>query len=633
IGPTFDAAIPICSSAVFDGKRSRLDHRSWWWLSIVGRLKPGVTPQQANARLAVLSPSVAAAALPTNWEPEYQQRFRKTLLVTSPAATGESYLRRSFAQPLNILMAIVALVLLIACANIASLLLARATTRSREIAIRNALGASRGRLIRQLLTESLLLSAVGAAAGLLFARWASTLLVRSMATGHRAVFMDLSLDGLVLEFTAGVAVLTGILVGLLPAWRSTRVSLMAAMKGSQSAEEERHSRFRAGKWIVSSQIAVSLLLLISGGLLLRSFVKMLTVDLGFDRNNVLVMSADLRAAQLPPEQHNTEYDAIAERLRAVPGVVSVARSFTTPLSNYAWNNNILVDSPNPPTGDAALAWMNAVTPDYFATLRTPLLAGREFNAQDTKDSPPVAIVTQTLAEKFFPPGKALGGHFRMKTDPGEPQPLIEIVGIVKDSRYESIREEAQPVVFFPATQSKEAAGTFELRTAVPPSAVIPAVERAVASVSKGIPLQFETLSQQVSDSVVQERLLATLSAFFGALALLLAMIGLYGVLSYLVTHRQTEFGIRMALGARPASILQLVLRDVAVVVAAGVAGGLAISLAVVTLLRKMLFGLAPRDALTMALAVVVLTAVALLAGFLPARRAARVDPMVALRYE
>ena len=635
VGTDFDIAIPVCSSTVFDGKRSRLDARSWWWLSILGRLKPGVTPQQAQARLAVLSPAIAAAALPTNWASEDQQRFLKSVFVPQPGATGLSYLRHDFAQPLNILMGIVALVLLIACANIASLLLARATTRSREIAIRNALGASRNRLIRQLLTESLLLSAIGAAAGLLFARWASVLLVHSLATRRQQVFVDLSLDGRVLAFTVAIAVLTGILVGLLPAWRSTRVSLMAAMKGSRTAEEERHSRFRAGKWIVGSQIAVSLLLLISGGLLLRSFVKLLTLDLGFDRSNVLLVNADLRQLQVPPERRAALYDDLAARLRGLPGVQFVSRSFTTPLSNHQWNEEVLADAPHPPSGDQALSWFNAITPHYFQVLRTPLLAGRGFGQSDTRTAPQVAIVTEAFARTFFPGENVLGKRFQVKDDPGKPMPYVEIVGIVKDAKYANMREEPQPTAFVPMTQARPEldGGDFELRTLVPPSSLIPAVQQAVASLNKEIPLEFHNLNEQVNDNLVQARLLATLSAFFGALALLLAMIGLYGVLSYLVTHRQTEFGIRMALGARPASILQLVLRDVAVVLGGGMAAGLAISLAAVTVLRKMLFGLAPRDAVTMVLAVVVLTAVALLAGFLPARRAARVDPMVALRYE
>ena len=635
VGKKFDVAIPVCAAALFDGKRSRLDHRSWWWLTVIGRRKDGIGPDQAKARLEVLSPQVSAAALPQNWKPKDQEDFLKHKFVLNPAATGTSELRREFKQPLNILMAIVGLVLLIACANIASLMLARAAARQKEIAVRKALGASRPRLIRQMLTECVLLSSAGAALGILFADWGNALLVRYLSTARNKVFLDLSLDWRILSFTAAVAILTGVLFGVVPAIRSTRVSLTSAMKGSQTAEGDRRTKFRPGKWIVASQVALSLVLLVAAGLFLRSLVKLATLDIGFDRNNVLIVSANLNLAKVPAEQQPVMFEQIERQLQTLPGVVSVGRSILTPISNFMWNNTLEVDSPNAPTGENAIAFFNFISPGYFQTMRTPLLAGRNFNDGDTKTSPQTAIVNETLARKFFPKVDPVGKYFRIEPEPGQPAPLIQIVGITKDAKYQSLREETLATAFFPIAQITEHMNenSLELRTATQPSVLVPAIQEAIVGLNKDIPLEFHTLAEQVDDSLVQERLLATLSVFFGGLALLLAMIGLYGALSYLVTLRRAEFGIRLALGALPGSILSLVMRDVAVVVAGGLAGGALLSFFAVHVLQKLLFGLSPHDPLTIGIAIGLLTAVALLACYLPARRAMRVDPMVALRYE
>ncbi|MGC1089825.1 MAG: ABC transporter permease, partial [Candidatus Acidiferrum sp.] len=635
VGSKFDVAIPICTAAIFDGPRTRLDRGSWWWLSVMGRIKPGLGPEQLNARLGVLSPQIFAGAVPKNYDAKDQKEFLKQWFTTVPAATGISYLRQQFNEPLNILMGVVGLVLLIACANIASLMLARAAARHREIAVRKALGASRARLIRQLLTECVMLSTAGALLGILFARWGTALLVRYISTGDNQVFLDLSFDWRILSFTATVAVFTGLLFGVLPAFRSTRVSLTSAMKGSQAVESESRAKFRPGKWIVASQVALSLVLLVASGLFLRSLVKLITMDVGFDRNNVLVVHANLHNAQVPIDQQPAMFDDIETRLRTLPGVVSASRSVMTPVSNYVWNNLLQVDSPNAPTGDAALVYFNFVSPAYLETMRTPLLAGRDLNNGDTATSQLVAVVNETLARKFFPKGDAIGKRFRKQPEPDKPNPPILIVGIAKDAKYESLREDAHATVYFPIAQIAEHAEeqVFEVRTAMRSSVLIPAVQETVASVSKTIPLEFHTLAEQVDDSLVQERLLATLSTFFGALALLLAMIGLYGALSYVVTQRQPEFGIRMALGAPRSSILWLVMQDVAIVLVAGTVAGVALSMVTVGVLQKMLFGLAPRDTFTFVAAIGVLASVAILAGCIPARRATRIDPMAALRYE
>lgn len=643
IGSSFDVAVPICATAYFDTPVSRLDQRSWWWMNIMGRMKPGVTTEQVNSRMAQVSRAIMMDALPLNWDAKSQQNFLKVTLVTVPAGTGWAYLKRQFAQPLNILMAIVALVLLIACANIASLMLARASSRTRELAIRKAMGASRARLVRQLLTESLLLSTIGAAAGLLFARWGSALLVRKFSTERSHIFLNITPDARILGFTAAVAALTGILVGLLPALRSTRVSLMSAMKSTQSVAPER-PRSHGGKWIVAAQLAMSLVLLIGGALLLRSFVKLTTLDLGFDRNGVLLVDTSLNTIRVPVEARAQLLDDIGDRLRSVPAVSSVARCYTTPVSGRGWNTDVVLESGNGPTGDQSLTWFNTVTPDFFSVMRIPLLAGRGFTDHDNSSAPLIALVDQTFVQRFFPKGDAIGKRFHMSGNPGEPTPLIEIAGIVRNSKYGSVREDAEPTAFFPSAQIAQIAPiaaargnvlaqTFAIRTSAPPSSVVTAVQQAFASVNKSIPLVFRTLAEQVDDNLVQERLLATLSGFFGGLALLLAMIGLYGVLSYLVTQRQVEFGIRMALGAQPVSILRLVMRDVVLLLVVGIAAGTGIALATTRLLQKMLFGLQPHDAATILIAVGLLSALALVAGYLPAHRATRVDPMQALRYE
>jgi putative ABC transport system permease protein len=635
VGEKFDIAAPICSTAIFDPKDGRLEGRSWWWLTLVGRLKRGVSRDQASARLKVLSPPIFAAALPQNWSADGKRDFIKHTLVAAPAATGLSELHRQFEQPLKVLMGIVGLVLLIACANIAGLMLARAAARRREIAVRQALGASRPRLALQLLTECCLLSFAGALGGILFARWGAALLVRYISTAKNAVFLDLSFDGRVLGFTAAIAALTCVLFGLLPSLRSTQVSLTSAMKGGQALEGGSPGRVHAQKWIVASQVALSIVLLVAAGLLLRSFQKLATLDIGFDRNNVLLVGADLRTAKVSPERQHATFEDIETRLGALTGVVSVGRSTITPISGGGWNEWIRTDWSKGLKGRDALSWFNCVSPGYFQTLRMSLLAGRNFNTSDTKTSPSVAIVNQTLARRFFPKLNPIGKTFRIDDIGGKPGPPIEVIGVVNDAKYESVRDDADPTAFFPATQvpAMFEAETFELRTAMPPSTLMAPIQAAVAGVNKEIPLEFHTLAEQVNDSLVQERLLAVLSAFFGGLALLLAMVGLYGALSYMVTQRQTEFGIRMALGAEAGSILRLVIRDVAVILAGGVAVGVLLSLATTRVLAKLLFGLGARDPVTLVGATAVLSAVAFIAGFIPALRATKVDPIVALRCE
>ena len=642
VGGKFDVAAPICATAIFDGKHPRLTRTDFFWLNVAGRINPKMSREQRTARLGILATRLF---VPPNASPEERDALMKITLQIAPAGTGSSDLRGQFSHALQVLMAVAGIVLLIACSNLASLTLARGAARHKEIALRQALGASRTRLIRQLLAECVLLSSAGALLGVLLARWTADLLVRFISTAKNTVFLDLSPDSRILGFVVATVALTSVLMGLLPALRSTRVSLSSAMKGSQSSETGRDMGFRGRRRIVGSQVALSLVLLVTAGLLLRSFMKLATLDIGFDRNNVLLVGVDLKTAMVPPDREAATYNEIETRLSSLPGVLSVGRSADTPISgNQSIDNSVHTEWTKPSfvykdfagwSKDAInyLVYLNYVSPGYLPALRMPLLAGRNFTSADIGHSHPVAIVNQTFARQFFPGLNPVGREFLV----GVPAEPVEVVGLVEDFKYLSLREKARAIALLPLTQAPAVvlgfAETLELRTVIPPSGLITPIRAAVAEVNSAIPLEFHTLAEQVNDSLVQERLLALLSVLFGALALVLAMVGLYGTFSYLVTQRQTEFGVRMALGATSGAILGLVMRDIVVVLAGGLVAGVLISLAATRVLQQMLFGLGPRDATTMLLAAGVLTVVALLAGYLPARRATKVEPMAALRHE
>jgi predicted permease len=640
VGRKFDVAVPLCATARFD--KRNLDSRTRWWLTIMGRVKPGLTLADVQARLDVLSPSVLRAALPDG-TPARQEQFLKRRLEAVPAAAGVSSLRRTFETPLRILMAGVAIVLLITCANIAGLTLARATTRAREMAVRAALGASRRRLIRQLLTESVLLAGLGAIAGVLVAKWGAELLVRNLSTGQTPLFVDVPLDARLLGFAASMALVTGVVIGLVPAFRATRDAATGTLKTRGPSGPQGRSRFFAGRSIVALQVALSLVLLVSGGLLLRSFTNLLTLDAGFDRGNVLVVTLKpgwfaVDSVRIPRDQRAVAFDDAARRLQAIPGVVSVARAFVTPIADDNWVTPITTDVPGGPKPHVS-AWFNFVTPGYFDTLRTPILSGRDFTPQDTRTAARVAIVNESLARTYFPGLDPIGRRFRggAEIDVVPDVDTVEIVGIVKDAKYMTLRETTPPTAYLPVTQSPTGPGAdaevFLIRTATAPAAVVPAVQQALASLARDMPLRMQTLADQVSDNIAGDRVLATLAGFFGGLALVLAMIGLYGLLSYFVAQQQAEFGIRMALGAEPGAILRLVLGGVLAVIGAGMAIGMVVALASVTALQALLFNLAPRDTTTMVGAAAVLALLALVAGYVPARRATRVDPVIALRSE
>nr|HEV7954340.1 ABC transporter permease [Candidatus Acidoferrales bacterium] len=646
VGTHFDVALPVCAEAIVsvtgsDGQKS-LDDASSRWLSAMARLKPNTSEATADARLAVIAPGIFAEIVSPEWKAEDKKDFLAGTLFTQPAPAGVSDLQ-NYNQPLKILMVVVALVLLIACANIAGLMLSRAATRRKEIAVRLAMGASRARLIRQLLTESIVLSSLGALAGILLARWGCALLVRLISTSQYHAFIEITLDGRVLAFTVGVALFTGLLFGLLPALRSSRVSLTSAIKGAQAEETRSRSHLRShlrpGRWVVASQVALSLVILITAGLFLRSFRNLVTLDTGFDRSNILLIETDFQNANVSADQRAILTAQILERLHLIPGAISASESFVTPISGSMHGHRFTLPNGNAPSKGLASAYVNFVSPGYFATLRTPLLSGRDFDERDSEGGQPVVVVSETMARRFFPNTPPIGQYlitdnFLEEGTPKRTPPLL-IVGVVKDTKYRRISEKTQSTIYFPVAQNQKLDDprNFEIRTAGDPAVVARSAEEAIGAVNKNISLDIQTLEAQVDDSLRQDHLLATLSGFFGALALLLAMVGLYGVLAYTVTQRRKEFGIRIALGAQKNSIVGLIMRDVAVLLTVGISGGIAISYWAERLMEKMLFGLKARDAETMIISATLLVGVALIAAYLPARRATRTDPMVALRDE
>jgi putative ABC transport system permease protein len=633
VGEAVDIYMPLCGEGTLVRENSALDKRANWWLWIFARLKPGISQQQALARMNTLAPQIFAATMPSGYPPDAQKYHLNRRFNLLPGANGYSNVRRDYKAALYTLMAAVGMVLLIACANVANLLISRAAVRRKEIAIRMAIGASRARLIRQLLTESVLLSSMGAVLGVLFAQWASRMLVHFLSTSNSNVVLDLSIDIRVLAFTTAVAVATGVLFGLAPAWQGTRVDPHSAMKANARGVVESHARFGLGKMLVTVQVALSLVLLIGAGLMLKTFAKLATVDTGFDKNQVLLIRVDPRYASVPPDRRLPLYQELQRRLAAVPGVRSASFADIIPVSGSDSNQIVHVEGYVPKSRKDMVVWSNSISPGFFATMETPFIAGRDFNEHDTLDAPLVAVINESMASKFFGSAlSAVGKTFRNGWN--EISGPIQIAGVVKDTKYTSLRAEGEAIAYYPLSQLPPMRwANFLLRANGPAASLIPSVKAAVDEVNHNITLQFRTLSVQLDESLGRERLLATLSGFFGALALALAVIGLYGVMSYNVARRRNEIGIRMALGAEQARVLRMVLGEVAILIVAGLALGLAVAASSTRLLASFLYRLEPNDPTTLVTACVVLAVAAVVAGLLPARRAANLDPMTALREE
>jgi putative ABC transport system permease protein len=633
VGRGFDVAVPICAQAVIKSEDNRIDHRASWWLGAIGRLKPGWTLQQATTHLKSISPGMFGDTVHPGYPAETAVKYRDLKLEARDASSGVSSLRGRYNDPLAMLLAIAGLVLLIACANLANLMLARASAREREIVVRLALGASRMRLIRQLMTESLLLAALGACVGAWVAGDLSRYVVSLISTEATPLFVALNLDWRVFGFTAGVAVLTCVLFGLTPALRATRVAPAEVMKSGGRGMTASRDGFSLRRALVVSQVALSVVLLIGALLFTRSLFNLMTLDTGFAQDGVLEIDLNLTQLDLPVERRYAFKRELLDRVRAAPGVEAAASVSSVPLSDDWWNENIFVESNR--GAEKRLANFNRISPDYFRTLNIPLLAGRDFGDGDSVTAPKAAIVNESFARNFLDGASPLGKTFRIEVGPGDPDHVYQIVGLVKDTKYGDLRENFGPIVYLSMSQQEKHGSSDHilLRSNLPVTSLITEARQALVAVNPGIAFHFKVFKTQIRETLIRERLMATLSGFFGALAALLASIGLYGVLSYAVAQRTQEIGVRLALGADRGRIVKMIMREATLLLAIGLAVGIALALAAAKTAGALLYGLRPHDPATYLLAVTLLAAVAAAASYLPARRASRVDPMIALRCE
>jgi len=633
VGRSFDVALPICAQAAMTGPEGNwLDKGTYWWLTTAGRIKPGWTLSQVNARLQVLSPGLFRATLPPNYPPVSIQDYLNLRLTSSPAAAGVSMLRDSYSDPLLLLLITAGLVLLIACANLANLMLARATAREHEIAVRMAIGASRWNVIRQFVAESLLLATGGAVVGFYFSTALSRLLVAFLSTGGDPLSLDLEPDGAVLTFTAGVATLTCILFGLIPAWRATNVSANDAMRAKGRGLTESRDRIGLRQVLVVAQVSLSVVLVVGALLFSGSLRNLLSVDAGFRQNGVLIASLDFRRLPVPPTQRAAFKQGILDKLRAIPGVEGAGEVRILPLSGDSTNNRVWIE------GSDGLAKMdtnfNWVSGGYLKAMGITLLAGRDFTVHDSMNSPRVAIVNQSFARRLGLGDNPVGKRFRRESTPASPELSVEVIGLMRDTKYEKLREAFRPIAFLSIEQERvDPDATFVIRSTAPLSDLIAQTRAVILGANRDITTEFRSFADTVADGLTRERLLATLSNFFGALATLIAALGLYGVMSYLVARRTNEIGVRVALGASSRDILVLILRQSAALLAVGLAAGTLLSLALGRTVSSLLFGLQPNDSSTLAIAALLLAVVTQTASYLPARRAARLEPMAALREE
>lgn len=634
VGEKQDFWVPMSMQPQMMPGRPWLDDIHASWLRVMARLKPGVSRSQAEANLDVLFQQWLQGPQGRSLDPGDQQALKQQKISVVPGGGGFSGLRSEFSRPLFLLMAIVGLVLLIACVNVANLMLARANSRQREIAVRLAIGASPAHLIRQLLTESALLAFAGGLAGLLVARWGTASLLKLSLSARAAEGLRVSPDWRVLAFTACVCLVTGLLFGLAPALRSAKLAVAPTLKENTVAQAG-SGRFPLGKILVASQVAVCLLVLFAAGLLVRSLKNLRDLDLGYSRDNILMARVDPVAAGYKPAQLIDYEREMSARLAAFPGVRSVTASENGLFSGTESADQMKIEGYTPSRDKDRVVYWDQVGANYFHALGIPILAGREFGPQDTPTSLKVAIINESMAKFYFGHANPIGRKMWIDDQEHKDQPM-EIVGVARDVRDHTLRGPVQRRFYVPTGQALDAiyAINFEIQTAGKPQDLTEPVRKAFAALDANVPVsRIRTVDELVDSSISKDILVARLSTFFGLLALVLACVGLYGVMSYTVSRRTREIGVRMALGAQRTQVLGMVLNEGLKLVLIGIVLGIPVALLASRVFSSMLFGLSPADPLSMLTVIAVLGSVATLAGLIPARRATKVDPMVALRYE
>ena len=621
IDPNMDPKVSMFAAA---------DH---WWLIVMGRLKPGVSRAEAEAQLSTIFNQTAKEGLLPRHPGE---PYTVPGLQLSPGAQGLGGLSRTYSRPLFILLGLVGLVLLIACANVANLLLARGTARQKEIGVRRSLGASTSRLVRQFLTESLLLAAAGGALGCVLANWGSGVLLAMISPATHPLYLDLSIDRRVLGFSTGLCIVTALLFGMAPAWRAARAELTPALRENSAGSSGTKLGLGWGKSLVVGQVALSLVLVFGAALFVRTLVNMRHIQAGFGADHVLIFSLRPSSSYKEPALKSL-YAEVQEKLTALPGVISATASW-----HLIVHDGQRGDQVNVPGYAAATAKDRSVSvmpagPDFFVTMRIPILRGRDFTARDTANSPKVFVINEAFARKYFAGRDPMGQPMGLRGESAKADG--EVIGIVRDTKYGSLRNDAPPTAYEPLQQASEIPYmNFEVHTAGDPLALVPGVRSLVVSIDANVPIYgVQTQENLMSDALMQERLFAKLTSFLGVLALALACVGLYGTLSYAVARRTREIGIRMALGAKQFDVLGMVLRETLILIATGIAIGVPSALGATRLaaglIADFLYGLKSTDAASIVAATGLLAAVAMCAGAIPARRAARVDPLIALRHE
>jgi putative ABC transport system permease protein len=647
IGSVPSVRVPLMVKALMTPNWDDVDNRRSRWVNVFGRLKPGVSREQALASVqpffhGLLEQEVQMAAF-SGTTSYTREQFLKGQVDLLPAAQGRSPIRQQLADPLRLLFYIVGGVLLIACANVASLLIARASSRQKEIAVRLALGASRGRIVGQLLVESLMLAAAGGVLGLAIASWTTRFLIGYLpATGTPHVISG-SLDARVLTFNLLLSLATGVIFGLVPALRSTKPQLAPTLKDQVGAVVG-GSGVRLRKALVVAQVTVSILLLIGAGLFIRSLRNLRLLDLGLKTENLIAFNVAPTLSGYTSVRSKQFARRLLDQVTAMPGVSSAAFAQIGLLEGNEWDSSISIEGYEPKPGENMNPYCNAVSPGYFKTLGIPILAGRDFDDRDARFEPAdpkaqvpsykVAIVSESYAKHYFGDKSPIGRHIGFGLNPGTKTP-IEIIGVAKDAKYTGVRDDIPRTVYFAFMENDFAGGaSIYVRTTSVPDAAFGGIRQAIQQIDGNVPMfNLRTLEAQADQSLLNERLVATLSTAFGVLATVLAVIGLYGVMAFTVARRTREIGVRMALGAVQGDVIWLVMREVLLLVGTGMVLGLAGAFALSKYVSSQLYGVGANDPITMLAAIALLGAVALLAGYIPARRATLVNPVLALRYE